>query len=170
MYAPNKIGDRKAFFTTTNSWVRKFALSKENLLVCGDFNCKLDEKHHCFDTSISKLNSIIKRCRLVDSWTQLNESKVGYTWCNAQQKPSSSIDYIFISDNFSLSIDSMTLRNCPQVKNNRMSDHLGLRIDFILSKLKRGNGYWKMNTSHLFDREYNINLRKIFERKRNRDK
>ena len=165
LYAPNKIGDRKAFFTTTNSWVRKFALSKENLLVCGDFNCKLDEKHHCFDTSISKLNSIIKRCRLVDSWIHLNESKVGYTWCNAQHIPSSRIDYIFISDNFSLSIDSMTLRNCPQVKNNRMSDHLGLRIDFILSKLKRGNGYWKMNTSNLLDREYNINLRKFLKEK-----
>ena len=53
----------------------------------------------------------------------------------------------------------MTLRNCPQVKNNRISDHPGLRNDFILSKLKRGNGYRKMKTAHLLDREYNINLR-----------
>ena len=50
IYAPNKVPDRKSFFTSLKSWIKKKASNKENLLVLGDFNGKLDENQD-FDTS-----------------------------------------------------------------------------------------------------------------------
>lgn len=95
----------------------------------------------------------------------MNENKSGFTWCNAHNVPYSRIDYAFISENFSYSIDSLTLRNCPQVNNNRLSDHLGLRLDLIINQNKRGSGYWKMNTSILLDKDYCTNIKQMLMEK-----
>ena len=164
LYAPNKVLDRKSFFTNLKSWIRRKASTTENLIVFGDFNCKLDENQD-FDTSKHQLFLLIRQLGLSDIWTKMNENKSGFTWCNAQNVPYSRIDYAFISKNFSYSIDSLTLRNCPQVNNNRLSDHLGLRLDLIIEQNKRGPGYWKMNTSILLDKDYCTSIKQMLMEK-----
>lgn len=62
----------KLFFTTTKSWVKKFALNENNMLMVGDFNCKLDEQTHCFDTSTHHFKSITKQFHFIDTWKKLN--------------------------------------------------------------------------------------------------
>lgn len=42
-------------------------------------------------------------------------------------------------------------------------DHRFLKIIVKIDKLKRGPGYWKLNTSHLDNDEYREGIKKIFK-------
>lgn len=48
-------------------------------------------------------------------------------------------------------------------KGNRMSDHRFLKIIVKIDKLKRGPGYWKLNTLHLENDEYREGIKNIFK-------
>jgi hypothetical protein len=89
---------------------------------------------------------------LTDSWT-LNEKPQdqGLTWSDANNRPQSRIDYVFISKDIVYPLCSMFLRRAPNVEDQRFSDHLGIRFEFNSVKNNRGKSYWKFNTSLLTD-------------------
>lgn len=63
IYVSNNVLDRKAFFTK-NLGV-KIDLKEKNIIMIKDFNCKLDEKYRCFDTSTHHFKSISKQYHFI---------------------------------------------------------------------------------------------------------
>ena len=58
----------------------------------------------------------------------------------------------------------MYIRRIPgNLSGKRMSDHRVLKIVFKVDINKRGNGYWKMNNSHLSDLRYKQGIKSIIE-------
>jgi exonuclease III len=55
VYAPNNQTDRCALFKRMQTWVSQHANTLENLILCGYFNCVLDN-------SSDKSSNILKKC------------------------------------------------------------------------------------------------------------
>lgn len=92
---------------------------------------------------------------MYDIWHTEYPDLDGYTWCNADNVPSSRIDYTFVSRNFIYDFEKITLRKIPgTINGKRMSDHRLLKTSFKTNINKRGNGYWKLNNSYLSDENY----------------
>ena len=133
--------------------------------MCGDFNCKLDNLK---DQSNSKLKKVISSFDLYDTWHSKHPQLNGYTWCNSEDIPSSRIDYIFINGNFTFDIKNIIIRKIPGTNlGKRMSDHRSIKITFNIDGNKRGNGYWKLNNSHLNDINYKTGIKKIISNLQN---
>ena len=95
---------------------------------------------------------------------QHNELK-GYTWCDNNDLPKSRIDFIFTSQSNVNSIKSIIIRRVPGKQNNgcRMTDHRYLNLKVNIHNLKRGSGYWKLNTQYLEDQNYKTGIKSIIE-------
>ena len=92
---------------------------------------------------------------MYDIWHTDYPDLDGYTWCNADNVPSSKIDYTFVSRNFIYDFEKIALRKIPgTINGKRMSDHRLLKTSFKTNINKRGNGYWKLNNSYLSDENY----------------
>ena len=97
VYLPNHEKPRVDFLKRLLTWVNQNATNHDNLIVCGDFNCQLDKSN---DKSSSILKKFINMFNLTDSWTSSAKSQdQGFTWCDANNRPQSRIDYVFISKN-----------------------------------------------------------------------
>ena len=89
---------------------------------------------------------------LIDVWRTRNENKSRYTW--RRKNPTliqSRLDYFLVSPDFA----SMTERCqiCPGYR----TDHSAIVFSFSIMNVKRGKGFWKLNTSLLRDPNY-VNL------------
>lgn len=77
----------------------------------GDFNCKTNNPQ---DQSSNKLEKIVSSLEMYDIWHTKYPDLDGYTWCNADNVPSSRIDYTFVSRNFIYVFEKITLRKIPE--------------------------------------------------------
>lgn len=60
---------------------------------------------------------------MYDIWQTNYPDLDGYTWCNADNVPSSRIDYTFVNRNFIYDFEKITLRKIPgTINGKRMSD------------------------------------------------
>ena len=68
-------------FKKLTTWINKHAINLENLIICGDFNCKLVQENN--DKSNGILKNIIEIFYLKDSWIYsekiMNKDKPGVT-------------------------------------------------------------------------------------------
>ena len=158
VYAPNNQTDRCEFFKRMQTWVSQHANTLENLILCGDFNCVLDNSS---DKSSNVLKKCLSKLNFCDMWNELHPQKTGYTWCDASDIPKSRIDYIFISKLFMYDVRSIIIRRIPGTHSNgtRMSDHRCLSLRILLNKNERGPGYWKLNVSLLNDETFVLNMK-----------
>ena len=158
VYAPNNIKERCTFYAKLHKFLNN-KISEENVIICGDFNCKID---NTADKSSRKLKEILTSLELFDSWKNKHPDLNGYTWCNANDIPYSRIDYVFISKNFIYDIEKISIRKIPgQVAQKRLSDHRLLKIQFKTSHNERGRGYWKLNNSHINNSEYKMGIQNL---------
>ena len=112
IYAPNTINERCSFFKKLNIFLQKQSITEDDsIIMCGDFNCKLDNLK---DQSNSKLKKVISSFDLYDTWHSKHPQLNGYTWCNSEDIPSSRIDYIFINRNFTFDIKNLG-KECPTI-------------------------------------------------------
>ena len=59
-------------------------------------------------------------------------------------------------------LDKINVRKIPSTHSGkRMSDHRFLKIHFKFTNNKRGQGYWKLNTSYCNNEDYTIGIRNI---------
>jgi hypothetical protein len=145
-----------------NTWITKYSLEPDNIILAGDFNCNLEKTN---DPSVKTFQTLLKDCNLKDLWLDLRPHDLGYTWCNGENTPTSRIDYILISKSFIYQAQSILLREIPGLHagETRMSDHKCIKVIFDISINSRGPGYWKFNTSFLRDDNFVTEMRHIIK-------
>ncbi len=160
VYAPNKEKDRSQLFNKLEKWLLNYGESKENCIVCGDFNItpdpSLDRKNN--DRSIDKSNEIFnkmcKNTRLCDVWRVKNPYKTEFT-CRAQSR----IDLILGTE----TMKNMT--NSVEIKHSYVySDHQLLFTKLNIVEHARGPGYWKLNCSILNDDMYVTGIKNMLHK------
>ena len=158
IYAPNNEDSRIEFFKRMSIFISHNSIDVSNIVLCGDFNCKLDCQQ---DRSARKLQTIIDSLELFDFWRVKHKDLNGYTWCNGNDVPFSRIDYVFISKMFFLDTNTIIIRRIPGSHSGgrRMSDHRVLKFNFKISSNKRGSGYWKLNSTYIDNDDYKKKIR-----------
>jgi exonuclease III len=76
-----------------DGWITKYSQEPDNIIIVGDFNCKLEK------TDIHSANvfqKLIKNNNLTDLWLDIRPQDPWYTWCNGANLPTSRIDYMFL--------------------------------------------------------------------------
>lgn len=152
----------RLFFDRMKIFIALHSLQESDKYICGDFNCSFERKN---DKSHKKLAEIINYLDLVDIWKHKTSNTEGYTWCDSENNPKSRIDFIFTSKLASELVEKIQVKRiqCTHSKGNRMCDHRFLKIIVKIDKLKRGPGYWKLNTSHFENDEYREGIKNIFK-------
>lgn len=160
VYAPNYDQQRLEFFKRLKSFIFKYSVNIENVAVCGDFNCNIENTS---DKSSEYLKHALKSLEMYDAWRHKHNTLNGYTWCNGEDIPSSRIDYVFISKNFVFDFENIIIRRIPGTHSSgkRMSDHRVLKFCFNISCNKRGSGYWKLNSTYLENETYKVKVKEI---------
>ena len=93
IYAPSTGSKGSEFFKNLQCFITKHCLN-DNILICGDFNCQLNDEK---DKSVHILKKMIDKLRLTDLWKKTCSNLNGLTWCDAENNPKSRIDYILIN-------------------------------------------------------------------------
>ncbi len=133
----------------------------ENIIFGGDFNCvrniNLDKRggRPCTNFKMQqKVSTLVSSFNLIDIWRENNADEFNYTWKSNHSPPIlCRLDYFLISEHlWGSTVD------CDIIPGFR-SDHSFISIHIDHLKEKRGSGFWKMNTSLLFDETYRTMIR-----------
>ena len=154
IYAPTKGSSRSYFFSN----ITNFIFQGIPLILAGDFNCvenTLNDRMGSFepthDIGMKEIKKITTNYGLSDSWRILNQSSRQFTWSNSNQTRQSRIDRIYIKRNW---IHRSNIIPFP------WSDHDIVATTLEIPKTApKGKGVWKLNTSHLRDKEYLLKVR-----------
>ena len=156
VYCPNNITERVNFLSQITSFVHKYALSKQNLYIGGDFNCvesAVDRVSGVLDRSSAKLTEIKKELNLVDVWRSCTPNLKDFTYIDPTRKGRDRrIDIWLIPKPFMHNTKSCNIIQAPA------PDHKAVRLDVLISNRRRGKGYWKMNNSILIDEQYKTGI------------
>ena len=150
------------FFKKLKTFISQNTTNDSAVLLCGDMNCCQNRVH---DKSFSKLKDITTFLDLKDVWLETHPLLNGYTWCNANDLPTSRIDYVFLSNDSMYKLEKILVRRAPGTHSNgiRMTDHRLLKFCLIINDSKRGPGYWKLNVSHLDNEDYKSGIVDIID-------
>lgn len=152
VYAPNNERERNEFWLELYGLIS--AIQTDDIIMCGDFNCVLDNKldiisgvNHS-ENAVLAFNDLINNCNLYDVWRYHNTDAKQYTWSRTNPFIARRLDYILTSSNIFDKVTSCSIVSIPT------SDHRGCLIQISLSKIVRGKGYWKFNNSLLENSDY----------------
>lgn len=152
VYAPTILTDRIEFFGKLKQFIQIHAISRNNLLIGGDFNCVdnvADRNSGNLDKSSQALTKLKKDVNLIDIWRFKNPFRIEYTFINPSHNGHDSrIDVWLISN----SIGNKTLLS--QIIESPAPDHRAVTFRFRIINKPRGKGYWKMNNSVLQDPQF----------------
>ena len=125
-------------------------LSSPILIVGGDFNYVIGQldyqgarPQHFNCKNSETLNIIMEEYGLLDVWRHFHPNLRQYTRHQKSPRVLSRLDFILISSNF---IDNCT---SSTILPGLQSDHSIVQISFNDNQLKRGNGFWKLNSHYL---------------------
>lgn len=152
IYAPNNVNERNQFFKRMSRWVHRHSNNNENLIIMGDFNTvtsEIDRSSRKIDSTCKSFKDVKSYLNLDDKWRDLNPDKIEYTWFNpGNLLQGSRIDYILTSKITTNYVKEITIINAP------VPDHRAVLCNLNYFKNKRGQGYWKLNTSILNEQGY----------------
>ena len=156
-YAPND--DKTDFLQTLDTLINEN--DDKSFIIGGDFNTVMDTNIDKKGGNLSKnkntrekLNEIVSSNDLSDLWRFLNPGKRGFTWHSNHKPP------IYCRlDFFLVSKDIATYVNECKISTGFKSDHSLVYFNININKIKRGPGYFKLNNSILFDKEYQRKVR-----------
>ena len=152
VYAPNKSLEKQNFMDELATVVQN--IDVHNIVVCGDFNCVLDNNLDIItgDThpniTIKHFKDFVEKCDLYDSWRLFHSGEKEFTWSKQNPMSARRLDYIFVTSSL---FDKTVASNITSISS---SDHRGCTITVKLSQIERGPGYWKFNNDLLRDIEY----------------
>lgn len=161
IYAPTEGREKVVFYTELNETIKN--IECDELILCGDFNCVLDnkldivsgEKHHL--DAVTKLNHLVESCDLYDTWRSFNPHLKEFTWSRRNPFVARRLDYIFTSSDIFDKVLNCDIVSVP------FSDHRGCSVQIKVSETVRGNGYWKFNNLLLEDIEYVDEMNNLIE-------
>ena len=151
VYAPNQ--DEPTFFEQIQDLLASFEC--EQIIFGGDFNLILDiikdksgGKKTTHYKSLKKLESIMENLDLVDIWRIQNPDTKCYTWRRKNPNIQCRLDFFLISSSL-----------CPDISETDIlpgykTDHFLVTLAIDLHTNPRGPGFWKLNTSLLYDHEF----------------
>ena len=129
VYAKSGTGhlkERAEFFERLFDFIKTNYSQESNIILGGDFNCKLDSE----DSEKSKeiLEKSLVEFKLLDLWKHFKGYEEGFT-CYKNEKNPSRIDYIFLHNNLESSFLRMCLYKSPSFRGQkRLSDHYGIYV------------------------------------------
>ena len=158
VYAPtkDKIHEQLNFLQQLQTLLINY--QDRNIVLAGDFNTYLnhlkDKKGGRAETLSDysrQLKSSIDELGLADVWRVANPDESRFTWRNYTRGGfvQSRIDYFFISTHMLYDLAESDIK--PGIK----SDHSLLKLKFkFTDEHVRGKGFWKFNSSLLYDKDY----------------
>ena len=147
IYAPNK--DSPAFFQTMDTALTEMC---EHKILIGDFNLTLNcevDRLNCYTNNNKSKECVLNMMNvhmLSDTWRERNEQETRFSWERMQksgQFAASRIDFALITRGLDAKVENITY--IPAT----LTDHSAVVVCLQTSLNKRGPGYWKMNTLHL---------------------
>ncbi len=153
LYAPSDRPERRIeFFKRSSTWIKQLVHNEHQLIVGGDFNSVLSAKGRTsglIDRSTTHLQNLINYLDVLDIWGDKYPNEPGYTYVNpANPNQMSRIDHLFISPVFQTHCSKVEIKIAP------VPDHKLLVTTLKDLHRKRGNSYWKLNTSFLDNDDY----------------
>ena len=165
VYFPTK-GFQQAQIQTLNSLKDKITnFENKNIIIGGDFNVALDVNLDKKGGNKSGMESRQFRQELLafmeafgftDVTRLKNPAKELYTWHSKHLKISSRLDYFFVSEPLLNRVIKCCIK--PSILTDHRLVHLSLQI---LPNQTRGPGYWKFNTSLLYNQAYVAKIKKV---------
>jgi exonuclease III len=161
IYAPNDLGRKIAFMQEVQTFIKENAISYQNLIIGGDFNCAtnaIDKANRTTDRSSLTLTKLITDLQLVDIWRKLNPEETSYTYIDPSGRGRHSrIDNILVTKN----IENLTI-NCG-ISAAPAPDHKVVLLKIKLPSKMRGKGYWLLNNSVLNEESYDNGMTEILK-------
>jgi len=163
LYAPTKNYEKEQIKVLKEFNESLQECNLENVIIGGDFNLCLDPKlDKLCNTASSSDNpsfrkeviSFLETQNLVDMWRVLNPNTQFFTWHRGSQK--SRLDYLFTSEHLLNIVDK------AEILPGLHSDHSLIKISLnSKDEHKTGRGFWKFNSSLLYDDTYVQNIKMI---------
>ena len=161
VYAPNTMKEKLTFFKDLCNSIEGMNISNnDNIIMAGDWNSiqqvKIDKyggrELHC-NTVVNSMRELLGQFDLVDIWRILNPEKRRYTFRQKTPLILSRLDYYMVSNSLQDNIVKTDI--IPSI----WSDHSAITL-FVkhLPPTKKGNGYWKFNSSLVSDNKYVTDL------------
>ena len=166
VYAPNE--DSPNFFKALAQ--RIMEKDYDNLIMAGDFNLTIDEKLDRLNTNETNtkarnvLASMMKELRIIDVYREQHETEKKYTWRKVERGDKlkmARLDRILVSE-----VLVNRIKN-TSIMTRYLSDHGIPWCMYLPTQIKRGPGFWRLNTSLLNDKEYCDGIREIIEEEKN---
>ena len=108
--------------------------------------------------SLEVLKEISEEFMLSEVWRSKNPEKRYFSWYRSKPRLTASrLDFALVSVGITDACD-----NCGYI-NGLHSDHLAFFTYFNIIKNDKGSGYWKLNTSHLFNTQYITEINQLFD-------
>ena len=159
LYAPNK--DTPSFFLNIQT---ELAERCENKMIIGDFNLVMNVHKdrvgtmHNKDKSLKVINVLMEELLLSEVWHAKFPNDRRFSWYKARPKLSASrIHFGIISQGL---VDMC--ENTGYITGIH-TDHLAYYLYMNLQKNERGRGYWKMNVTHLVNKDFIERMNKCLE-------
>ena len=157
IYAPNN--DDITFFNTLENTIAD--LDEFLPIVGGDFNAvqnflkdKLNGRNDTNKKCSDKINDIKEIHDLVDIYRNFNPNAKEYTWHSNSDPPIfCRLDYFLLASSLVSNAKKCTIN--PGFK----SDHSIVLLSILFDTLTRGPGYFKLNSSLLFDQDYKTSIK-----------
>ena len=161
VYCPNQASFRVQFLKKLTKWINKNALSKQNIIIGGDFNCAetvIDRNNLSTDRSSKHFTGFRLSLDLVDAWRYRNVHSRNFTYIEPGTRGyKSRIDYLMTSEYLREKVNQCLICQLPA------PDHKAVILDIDMSHNKRGLGYWKLNTDILDEDAYKDGIIHIYE-------
>ncbi len=156
LYAPNTMRDKQLFFRTLCNKLDEMDVSiNDELILGGDWNTiqnlHLDRKGGVgnINTKTESFTELLGQYDLIDIWRCKNENIKRFTYRRKTPLLFSRLDYYMVSNNMQDSIIAV------DILPNIWSDHSAVLLTVKHSlNTKRGNSYWKFNSSLVEDNIY----------------
>ena len=156
IYAPNGEMERVKFYKRALKWIKQYCEYENNIIICGDLNCCLEDhdrmpRTHINDKSRRILRELITGLKIKDMWTHMKQKQTGFTFTDKRIGTKSRLDYILGSCN-----GCFIPRKIKTIQpiDNHHGDHRCVEGTFMLNSNTRGKGYWKLNAQILEDLKY----------------
>lgn len=158
MYCPTESIEKGIFIKQCLRKISDTCNDHDNVIIGGDFNIDTSKRNREKKKDIQAFDKFINELEIYDSWKQNNPDKVQYTYIDPGRRGyRSRIDYIFCTTNVLKKINKCQIVQCPS------PDHRAVVCVINITQRKRGKGYWKLNSSVLDEKPYDLCISNLIE-------